>query len=161
MIIMKRFALLFPIAFVLITSGCTNLSEPTSIKSTFNYSVNSTPNSTTNQSNITLDFLVLATEGTINPEDCSARGLGDKVIVLESRYCGACRIAVPRLKEIEKELQTKFIFLDLSQPEDRERLKEFKILPQYTPTVLVGCDVYIGAKSKEEYKRIIEKFLGR
>jgi thiol-disulfide isomerase/thioredoxin len=104
-------------------------------------------------------FITLDKEGVISQEACSERKLDDKIIILESKYCGACRVAVPRLKEIEKELNTEFIFLDLSESKDVERLKEFKILPRYTPTVLIGCRVYIGVKTKEQYKRLIEEFL--
>jgi len=61
---------------------------------------------------------------------------------------------------VESELGAEFLFLDLSKEEDTETMKSFDVVPQYTPTLLVGCDVYIGAKSKEEYKQIIEEFLG-
>ncbi len=104
--------------------------------------------------------LVLENEGRIEQQACSARNLEYKIIILESKYCGACRIAVPRLEEIEQELNTSFIFLDLSEEENVERMKEFRIVPHYTPTVLIGCDVYIGAKDKEVYKQAIEEFLG-
>ena len=58
------------------------------------------------------------------------------------------------------ELGAEVIFLDLSKEEDIETMESFAVVPQYTPTLLVGCDVYIGAKSKDEYKQIIEDFLG-
>lgn len=103
--------------------------------------------------------IFLEGEGTIPLELCKERGLNDEIIILESRYCGACRIVVPRLKEIGEELQEEFIFLDLSKKGDLRKMKEFKIIPMYTPTVLIGCDVYIGAYPKEKYKQPIEKLL--
>lgn len=106
-----------------------------------------------------LGFILLDNEVSIPQNLCLERNLTDKIIILESKYCGACRIAVPRLKEIEQELNAKFVFLDLSKQEDVERMKEFKIMPKYTPTVLIGCDIYIGAYSKENYKELISDFL--
>ena len=105
-----------------------------------------------------IDFITLDGEMSIAQNLCQDRNLDDKIIVIESKYCSACRILVPRLKEIEEELGKEFIFLDLSQECDRNRLSEFKIMPRFTPTILIGCDVYIGVKPKETYKRLIKNF---
>jgi thiol-disulfide isomerase/thioredoxin len=118
-------------------------------------------NMTGNHNNDNLEFILLDKEGTINHEDCTARGFDDKVIILESKYCGACRVAVPILREIEEELNTEFIFLDISQQDDMERMKEFRVMPQYTPTIIVGCDIMIGAKDKTVFKQAIQEFLGK
>ena len=122
------------------------------------YITNSTPEPTevdiNNMNNI--DFITLDGEMTIAQNLCQERNIDDKIIVMESKYCSACRIVVPRLKEIEEELGKEFIFLDLSQECDRNTLSEFKIIPRYTPTVLIGCDVYIGVKSKETYEKLIK-----
>lgn len=106
-------------------------------------------------------LIVLNGEGTIQEELCIARNLDDKIIVLESKYCGACRIAIPRLEKIEEELGIEIIYLDLSEDSDAEKTREFGLSPRYTPTLLVGCDVYIGVQSEDDYRTIIENFLGR
>ena len=139
---------------ILFSSGCTNTDNG-------NLNGNDTEPTKMNISNNTsnLDFIILDKEGTIAQELCSERGLNDKIIVLESRYCGACRTAVPRLQEIDQELQAGIIFLDLSEGQYIKTMEEFRIYPQYTPTVLVGCDIYIGAYQKDTYKEIIEAFL--
>lgn len=143
---MKKIMLFACIIAVIAISGCVD-EEPTRVNIT---------------DNITdLQFILLDQEGTIFQELCSERNLTDKIIVLESKYCGACRVAIPRLKEIEEDLQAEFIFLDLSQECDMERMKQFRIVPQYTPTVLIGCDVYIGAYPKDSYKQWIEAFLNK
>ncbi len=103
-----------------------------------------------------LETLVLDKEGGIDLDACLERGLADKIIVLESEYCSACKIVVPRLQEIERELGKEIIYLDLSKENDQNRAKEFKIWPKWTPTVLISCDVFIGAYSKEKYKEAIE-----
>ena len=118
---------------------------------------NTIPNATQNE--INLEPLVLDKEGVILLDACLERNLSDKIIILESKYCGACKIVVSKLQQIEQELSAEFIFLDLSKKEDIEKLKEFKIWPKYTPTVLIGCDVFIGDYPKEKYKSLIENFL--
>jgi thiol-disulfide isomerase/thioredoxin len=102
--------------------------------------------------------ILLSTDGTIPTEECIERNLTDKVIMIESRYCGACRVAVPRVKEVEEELGESFIFLDLSKSGDWKAMESFGIRVQYTPTLLVGCDVHIGAYPKEQYKTWIGEF---
>ena len=141
---MRKIILLFCIVAIIAVSGCTNQTEPTEV----NISNNATE----------LELILLDKEGTIPLELCLERNLDDKIISLESKYCGACRIAIPRLQEIEEELQADFIYLDLSKECDLEKLHEFKIMPRYTPTVLIGCDVYIGAYPKEKYNQLIEDF---
>ena len=159
LIIMKSRIILLGIMIIIIfISGC--VIEPRSPEPNPIF-INDTNMSDNQTNNDNLEFIFLGKEGTIEQGSCSARKLDDKVIIMESRYCGACRIAVPRLKEIEEELNTEFIFLDLSQQCDSDRMMEFRIMPQYTPTILIGCDVHIGAKSKEVFKQAIEDFLSR
>lgn len=157
LISMKKTVVLVVMMTAIVISGC--VTEP--IPPPNPVDVNDTSISGNQTEDNSLEFIILDKEGTIEPGICSSRKLDDKIIVLESRYCGACRIAVPILKGIEEELNMEFIFLDLSKQCDSDRLKEFRIMPQYTPTVLIGCDVHIGAKSKEVYKEAIEEFLGR
>ncbi|MGB2762651.1 MAG: thioredoxin family protein [Minisyncoccales bacterium] len=112
-----------------------------------------------NQNKVNLELLVLDKEGRISLDACLERGLSDKIIVLESTYCSACKIVIPRLEELEKELGVEIIYLNLSEKDDQDRAKEFKIWPKWTPTVLIGGEVLIGAYSKEKYKEVIENFL--
>jgi len=105
-------------------------------------------------------ILVLDKEGTISCELCEERGIKDKIIVLENKYCGACKTAVPKIKEAGEETGAEVIDLDLSEEANVNKMREFRVMPYYTPTMVVGCDVYIGGKSKEEYKKIFSEFLG-
>jgi thiol-disulfide isomerase/thioredoxin len=113
-------------------------------------------NVTDNSSGIGL--IEISEEILIEPGLCVERGLQDKVVVMESKYCGACRVAVPRLEEIEEELGASFIYLDLSESEDLETMKSFGVIPRYTPTTIIGCRVMIGAYDKEGFKNVIEPF---
>ena len=119
-------------------------------------------NSTSGSSDFRVEdgFIVLNKEGRIPDNLCEERGLEDKIVVLESKYCGACKVAVPIMKEVEEELGADILFLDLSEKADNLRMNGFRVLPHYTPTMLAGCDVYIGVKSKEDYHKIISTFLG-
>jgi thiol-disulfide isomerase/thioredoxin len=104
-------------------------------------------------------IIMLDKEGTISCELCKERGVNDRIIVLESEYCGACKAVAPNIKEAAEELGAEVLFLDLSKESDSIKMNGFGVMPYYTPTMLVGCDVYIGGKSKEEYKQIIGSFL--
>lgn len=105
--------------------------------------------------------LMLDKEGTIPCTLCEERGLDDRIVVLESEYCGACKAVVPVIKEVAKELNTIVTFLDLSESEDQNKMSQLGVMPYYTPTMLVGCQVYVGGKTKSEYKSIISKFVNK
>jgi len=113
--------------------------------------------------NYTIDqgILLLDKEGTIPQDQCTQRKLNDKIIVLESKYCGACKAAVPLIKEVGKELNVNVTFLDLATHEDTAQADKFGVLPYYTPTMVAGCKVYIGGKTKTEYTTIMKEFLDK
>ena len=106
-----------------------------------------------------LQVIVLGAEEKLPRELCEERNLQDKVVILGSKYCSACVTAKPRLEEVEEELNADFIWIELSEKAGVARMEEFAISPQYTPTLVVGCDVYIGVKTKDEYRQIIGEFL--
>lgn len=103
------------------------------------------------------DYITIEKDTTIAQNLCEQRNLQDKVIVLHSKYCSACKIVIPYLQEIEQEKNKNFIYLDLSKQDDIDTLKsEYKVIPRYTPTVLIGCKAFVGAYSKQEYENFIE-----
>ena len=104
-------------------------------------------------------FIILENEDSLSEEQCKERGLDDKLMMLESANCPHCKLAIPKLQELEEELNVEIMYLDISKIEDRNTVSEFRIMPKYTPTVLIGCEILIGDISKEEYKQTIEKFL--
>lgn len=89
-------------------------------------------------------------------QDCSQRGIEGKVLVIHRRGCSACAIAVPRLQELESELNMNFDFYDLVIDQDKENLLEIGTVPLYVPTVIIDCEVHVGVLTKEEYKSLIE-----
>ena len=132
----KNILFMFGVLLLILLAGCGQESPDTGFKT------------------ITLD-----SETSIPAESCEQRGLSDKVIMLESEYCGHCKIAKPILKEIAQEKGMDFEFLDVSNKEERAAMEGYGVNIMYTPTLLAGCSVYIGSKSKEEYLQIIDKFI--
>ena len=100
---------------------------------------------------------VIENEDDIPPEYSAP--LENKVIVLYSKYCSACKVAIPRLKNIEQELDMQFEYLDLSEESARQRIMELGIVPHYTPTVIANCKVLIGAYPEDVYKEAITQAL--
>ncbi len=135
----KTWILFNIIALVLLGCGCSQ-------------TISEGPPSTTGV--ITLDSNI-----EIPSESCIERGLSDKVIMLGSEYCGHCKVAEPILKEIGQEKGLDLEFLDVSKKEDMAVMESYGINIKYTPTLIAGCVVHIGSKSKEEYTQIINKFI--
>ncbi len=102
--------------------------------------------------------LVLDKEGTIPDNQCTQRNLNNQIIVLESKYCGACREALQKIKEVAKELNVQVTYLDLAEKTDLDKANQLGVMPYYTPTMVAGCKVYVGGKTKTEYTKIFKEF---
>ena len=76
-----------------------------------------------------------------------------------SEYCGHCKATMPLFKEASSEKAVEITILDGSIDEQRKQIEDYGISIRYTPTFIFGCDYYIGAKSKEEYLKMFDKFL--
>ncbi|MFH1505961.1 MAG: thioredoxin family protein [archaeon] len=113
-----------------------------------------------NDTNYIFGDYTIKEEKTLPILECTARKLKDKVLVIHAEHCGACKIAVPILEELEQEMNLEFRYYDMDVDEDKLALKEFKLVPYFTPTVVIGCEVLIGAKDKDEYQDALEEFLG-
>ena len=105
--------------------------------------------------------LVLDKEGTISDLQCNQHGLSKTILVLESKYCHACKEAVPKIKAAAKELGATVIYLDLAEKAEQTKANNYGVVPYYTPTMIAGCKVYVGGKTKIEYTKIIKDFLGK
>lgn len=93
---------------------------------------------------------VLLEDGMIIPETrCKAI---PEVCVIHGAGCPACAIALPRLKELEQELGMNFSYYDLAIADERQKVLSLGIIPKAIPTVVIRCKVYVGVRSKEEYK---------
>ncbi|MBU0760796.1 MAG: thioredoxin family protein [Nanoarchaeota archaeon] len=105
------------------------------------------------------EIITISSDGAFTNEECQSRGLTDKVIMLESKYCGYCQETKPIfLKACESKAITPEI-LDLSEPENFAQLEDYKINILYTPTFLIGCNYYVSAKTEEQYLSYLDEFL--
>ncbi len=77
------------------------------------------------------------------------------VTIIHQAGCSACVIALPRLRELEQELNLNFKYYDLAIENERQEVLNFGVTPQAVPTTIIYCKVYVGVRSKEEYKDII------
>lgn len=100
--------------------------------------------------------IIPAGGGEVPRDVCIAKGVEKKVIVLYLTGCSACVISVPRLRELEGEMEAEFEFLDFASGESQERINELKLLPEKIPTVVIGCNAHVGVRTKETYKELIE-----
>ena len=110
-------------------------------------------------SNQEMDIVTIDKDGSFDPLDCKNRGLNDKVIMLESKYCGHCKATLPFFLQACAEKGVEPSVLDLSVDEQREQMESFGISIQYTPTFIFGCDYYVGVHSKEDYLTFLDKYL--
>lgn len=90
-------------------------------------------------------------------DDCSARGIGDNVLFIYSRYCPHCKKAMPVVEEIvtAQKVGSRYLPIDVSTEEGRGLMKEYGITVQYVPTLVKDCTAHVGAKKKTEYQKIL------
>ena len=120
-------------------------------------SPNSIPNNNSNNQTDPLTIITITDSGSFTQEECSARNLTGKIIMLESKYCGACQHTMPEfIKACEEKGITPEI-LDLSIAENMEKMEQYNLQIKFTPTFIFGCDYYIGAVSKQDYVNRINK----
>ena len=79
-----------------------------------------------------------------------------KVAVIHTTGCSACAVAIPRLQELEQELNMSFSYYDLAVENNRQEILDMNLIPQAVPTVIINCKVYVGVRSKDDYKTAIE-----
>jgi thiol-disulfide isomerase/thioredoxin len=99
--------------------------------------------------------------GAFTELQCSKRGFQDKVIMLESKFCHACKLTKPIFIEACEERNIEPIILDLAEEEQRAQMNSYMIDIQYTPTFIIGCNYYIGGGEKEEFLNLLDKLLAK
>ena len=97
---------------------------------------------------------IIIDEGSVLDQSvCESKGLAEQVTVFHSPTCGACKVTVPVLEEIERESDVRFEFIDVST--QRDRIDELGIAPGHVPAVIIKCRVYAGYKTKEQFEELI------
>ncbi len=99
--------------------------------------------------------LIILSDGEILPNNiCNL--INNQIIVIDRTGCSACAVAVPRLKELENELNINIKYYDMAIEEERNELLSMNFTTNYVPALVVNCKAYIGVRSKEEFKDIIQ-----
>jgi len=101
--------------------------------------------------------MTITNDGIFNMTECIQRRLVDQFIMIESKYCSHCKDTLPVFIEACKESGVEPVILDLTIHEHREQMESYGIEVQYTPTFILGCEYFIGTKSKEDYIKMIDK----
>jgi thiol-disulfide isomerase/thioredoxin len=83
----------------------------------------------------------------------------DAVVVIEKTGCPACAMAIPRLEALEEELGLEFDYYNTAIDKERTALLALGFVPTHVPTIIVDCNVYAGALSKEKYEELISEWL--
>ena len=102
------------------------------------------------------EIYTLRGEGVLPEKYCTAE-LASSMIYFHSEYCHYCHNDIPKVEEIEETTDVPVIYLSLSDSEDMRIVKEHGFIAQYTPTTVIGCNVYIGAKDKSFYEEKIKE----
>ena len=79
----------------------------------------------------------------------------NKVAVIYGAGCPHCAVALPRLRQLEQELNMSFTYYDLAIGKDKETILSLGLIPEGVPTAIINCKVYVGVRDKEEYKQAI------
>jgi hypothetical protein len=104
----------------------------------------------------------ISESGTFEAQDCQARCLTDKVIMLKSSLCRHCTDTEPDFLAACEEHGVTPLILDLTHPDDFLFLDSLGIDIIGTPVFIIGCDYYVGSMdSKEDYLEVIDIFLSK
>ena len=99
------------------------------------------------------DVMTISDGTVIDAQVCADKGIADKVVVFHSPSCPACRQTLPILEELENETGAQFEYIDLLN--DGERVEELGLMPTHIPAVVIKCKVYVGGRSKDEFRELI------
>ncbi|MGM5480468.1 MAG: thioredoxin domain-containing protein [Nanobdellota archaeon] len=95
--------------------------------------------------------VVITKDGSFSSQECEERNFSNKVIMLESEYCGHCKAAKPYVKDALEQQNMTGKFIDVATKEGQERLDELGLQIQYTPTFIFGCEYSVGGKTETQY----------
>jgi len=120
---------------------------------TFNYGCE-----TSAKDNNEIPIFTISQDGSFSEEECSLRALNDKVFMIESKYCGHCKATKPDFIASCEEKNIEPVILDISEVNQRMQMESYGISIQFTPTFVIGCDYFIGSRTKSNYLQILDNF---
>lgn len=103
----------------------------------------------------TIPIITISEAGIFTLQDCQDRGLENKIVMIESKYCGHCEVAKPIFEEACQEAGVIPEILDITEKDQRTKMISYSVDVKYTPTFIINCSYYIGGMKKEEYINLI------
>ncbi len=97
---------------------------------------------------------VILVDGSTVPEPTCSKI--NNVVIIGRTGCPHCAIGESRLEELEQELGMEFKYYNLAIVEDAQEVKDFGLIVQFVPSVIINCKVHIGVRTKEQYKLYIQ-----
>lgn len=81
----------------------------------------------------------------------------EKYVIVYQTGCPFCAKVIPRIQQVEQDLNVTFKHYNLAIKPDFDKFKEMRIMPEGVPAVIINCKTYLGAGySIEEYKGFIQ-----
>ncbi len=105
------------------------------------------------------DNFIIERDGNFSQEDCLQKGLGSEVLFIGSKYCGHCTETKPHFIKACDEANITPTILDLSLKDDANQVKKYSIEVRYTPTIIIGCNYYVGEKTEKEYVKFLDRLI--
>ena len=101
----------------------------------------------------TQELTILKDKTVLNQSICSS--LEDYVFIYQTG-CQHCEKVVPRLEQVEQELNITFKEYNLAVKEDRTHFDNLDILVRGVPAVIIHCKVMIGDQySADDFKNAV------
>ncbi|MDD4983639.1 MAG: hypothetical protein PHH82_02225 [Candidatus ainarchaeum sp.] len=119
---------------------------------------NNSNNDTNSDSNVLKTFFI-AKDGPIPAANVEAGNIKDKIVVIESKYCGACKEFLKTIEKVEQDTNYVFHKYDVSESEQRSYIEDTLMVDfQYTPTTIIGGDAYIGFMDENTLLETLSKY---
>lgn len=98
--------------------------------------------------------LLILKDKMLLPEDkCK---LLDQYVIIYQTGCSHCAKVLPRIQEVEKDLNITFKHYNLALKQDFNELNAREIMPEGVPCVIIDCHAYLGDPySTEDYKNFV------
>ena len=101
----------------------------------------------------------ISQSGSFSAEETWLRGLSDKAIMIMSKYCQRCSNTLIDFKNACQKKGVDPIVLDMANSTDQRELERYNVDVQYVPTFIIGGRYFVGARSEEEYRSLLDLLL--
>ena len=101
----------------------------------------------------TSDVYTIKDQDTIPQDRCV---LIDKYAIIYQTGCPHCEKVLPRIQQVEQDLNLTFKHYNLAIKADFDKFTEIKMMPSGVPAVIINCKAYLGGGySTEDFKNFV------